>query len=78
MTVARGGVVAGGVSACAPAFASASLTGPARVHNPTCKGHARRIGPVGKYWEPGLQAKIIYSRSLAFRVVPYRKRQTLN
>jgi len=44
MTVAGGGVVAGGMSASAPAFASASLTGPARVHNPTCKGH--RVGEV--------------------------------
>jgi hypothetical protein len=45
MTVARGGVVAGGMSASAPAFASASLTGPARVHNPTCEGQPRRIAP---------------------------------
>jgi hypothetical protein len=29
----------------APAFASASLIGPTRVHNPTCNGHRRRISP---------------------------------
>jgi hypothetical protein len=39
MTVVRGGAVAGGVSAAAPAVASASLTGPARAHNPACEGH---------------------------------------
>jgi hypothetical protein len=33
------------MSASAPAFASASLTGPARVHNPTSKGQPRRIAP---------------------------------
>jgi hypothetical protein len=45
VTVVRGGAVAGGVSAAAPAVASASLTGRARAHNPACQGKPRRIAP---------------------------------
>jgi len=45
VTVARGGAVAGRVSAAAPAVASASLTGPARAHNPASQGQPRRIPP---------------------------------
>jgi hypothetical protein len=32
----------GTLSVSAPAFASASLTGPTRAHNPTCNGHRVR------------------------------------
>jgi len=54
MTVVRGGAVAGGVSAAAPAVASASLTGRARAHNPACQGVWLRfntpVKPVGLYF----------------------------
>src|ERR1700727_2841293 len=55
MAVARRGVVAGGVSACAPACASASPTGPTRAHNPTCKGHRAGKCPEFIRVSPGSQ-----------------------
>jgi len=52
MAAVRGGVIVGGVSASAAAFASADLTAPARVHNPTCQGQPRRIAPQMTHDDP--------------------------